>query len=107
EVYKAHVASDKDELDDANDYIGSTGADPRARIEQLKEQHQAGHNEGQPAAPQAAKASDLNYQAGTLLAQFRAWYGLRNKQIQLAQARQEALDTVQSMSKRHGLFTQR
>src|SRR5438132_4897408 len=107
DVAKAQLELDQDELDDAKDDLGRTGADPRARIEQLKEQHEAGHNEGQPAAPQAAQASDLNYQAGTLLAQFRAWYGLRNKQIQLAQARQEALDKVQSLSKRHDVFEQR
>src|SRR5712692_1569807 len=107
DVAQAQLELDKDELDDARDDLDRTGADPRARIEQLKEQHEAGHNEGQPGAPQAAKASDLNYQAGTLLAQFRAWYGLRNKQIQLAQARQEALDKVQSLSKRHDVFEQR
>ena len=107
DVAKAQLELDQDELDDAKDDLGRTGADPRARIEQLKEQHEAGHNEGQPGAPQVAKASDLNYQAGTLLAQFRAWYGLRNKQIQLAQARQEALDKVQSLSKRHDVFEQR
>ena len=107
DVAKAQLELDQDELDDAKDDLGRTGADPRARIEQLKEQHEAGHNEGQPAASQAAKASDLNYQAGTLLAQFRAWYGLRNKQIQLAQARQEALDKIQSLSKRHDVFKQR
>ena len=107
DVAKAQLELDQDELDDAKDDLGRTGADPRARIEQLKEQHEAGHNEGQPTASQAAKASDLNYQAGTLLAQFRAWYGLRNKQIQLAQARQEALDKVQSLSKRHDVFKQR
>ena len=107
DVAKAQLELDQDELDDAKDDLGRTGADPRARIEQLKEQHEAGHNEGQPTASQAAKASDLNYQAGTLLAQFRAWYGLRNKQIQLAQARQEALDKIQSLSKRHDVFKQR
>src|SRR5437660_612620 len=107
DVAKAQLELDQDELDDAKDDLGRTGADPRARIEQLKEQHEAGHNEGQPAASQAAKASYLNYQAATLLAQFRAWYGLRNKQIQLAQARQEALDKIQSLSKRHDVFKQR
>ncbi len=107
DVAQAQLELDKDELDDARDDLDRTGADPRARIQHLKEQHEAGQHEQQAAAPQTGKASDPNYEASTLLAQFRAWYALRGKQTQLAQARQEALDKIQSLSARHDALKQR
>src|SRR5712692_621705 len=107
DVAKAQLELDQDELDDARDDLDRTGADPRARIQHLKEQHEAGQHEQLAAAPQTGKASDPNYEASTLLAQFRAWYALRSKQRQLAQARQEALDKIQALSARHDAFKQR
>jgi len=107
DVAKAQLELDQDELDDARDDLDRTGADPRARIQHLKQQHESGHNEQQAAAPQTAKAPDLNYQANTLVAQFRAWCALRGKRTQVVHARQEALDKIQSLSNRHDTFKQR
>ncbi len=107
DVAKAQLELDQDELDDARDDLDRTGADPRARIQHLKQQHESGHTEQQAAGPQTAKASDLNYQANTLVAQFRAWCALRGKRTQLVHARQEALEKIQSLSNRHDTFKQR
>jgi small-conductance mechanosensitive channel len=105
DVAKAQLELDQDELDDAKDDLDRSGHDPRARIEHLKEQHEAGHAE-QATTPQPTKVSDLNYQASTLLAQLRAWNALRGKQAQLERTRQEALDKIQSLGAQRDAFKQ-
>jgi len=105
DVAKAQLELDQDELDDAKDDLDRSGADPRARIEHLKEQHEAGQG-AQAATPQPTKASDLSYEASKLVSQLRAWYALRNKHAQLEQARQEALDEIQSLGASRDAFKQ-
>jgi len=105
DVAQAQLELDQDELDDATEDVERSGADPQAKIERLRAQHEASHAEMLNPPPQGARA-DVNYQAGTLLGQFRAWNMLRGKLAQLEAARQETLDKIAYISARHNAFEQ-
>ncbi|HET9407156.1 MAG TPA: mechanosensitive ion channel domain-containing protein [Candidatus Sulfotelmatobacter sp.] len=102
-VAKGQFELDQDEFEDASEDLERAGGDPQAKIKQLLEQHEAGHNEAQ--APNTkAIATEQEYADHTLLAVFRAWAALRATTAQIEQARQEALDKAQQLSAQHEAF---
>ncbi|HMF90591.1 MAG TPA: mechanosensitive ion channel domain-containing protein [Candidatus Angelobacter sp.] len=93
-LQEATLEVDKEELDEARQELIQAGGDPRARIQQLIDQHEAlGHDHAAaPAggAPGKGPAALPEAESRTLLVQFRAWRRLVEKQQALAMAREEA-----------------
>jgi small-conductance mechanosensitive channel len=100
EVAQAQLALDQDELDDAAEDLEQAGGDPQAKIKRLKAEHEAGEHDASHAGS-AANPYEQDYQARTLLAVFRAWRALREKQALIADARQEAADKELRLNARH------
>src|SRR6202049_779595 len=107
EVAKGHIELDQYEVDDAAEDLAAAGADPGARIKQLKAEHDASDKEPESAPSPAAISAEQNYQAHTLLHVFRAWRKLPYNRLQIAAARQEAAAEVQKLNQQHEGFEKR
>ncbi len=107
EVAKGQLELDQYEVDDAAEDLARAGADPSARIRQLKAEHDASDKEPESAPSPAAISAEQNYQAHTLLHVFRAWRELHSKRLQIAGARQEAAAEVQKLNQQHEGFEKR
>lgn len=104
ELAQAQLTLDQDELDDAKQDLTRAGGDPESNIRRLIDQHEATqHASDSHAAP---AAPNIDYTAGNLSAQVRAWTTLRGKSGLLGQARQEALRDVPLLTARHQAFEQ-
>ena len=99
DVAQAQLELDQDELSDAKEDLVESGADPGALIQRQFDQHQAlEHGSGQKPV-EAGSATEVDYQAGHLLAQFEAWQALRSKITQLKQASDQAAQTIAKLDK--------
>ena len=107
EVAKGQLELDQYEVDDAAEDLARAGADPGARIRQLKAEHDASDKEPESAPSPAAISAEQNYQAHTLLHVFRAWRELHSKRLQIAAARQEAAAEVRKLNQQHESFEKR
>jgi small-conductance mechanosensitive channel len=101
DVAKAQLDLDQDELDDAGEDLERAGGDPQAKIRQLQQEHESGHNDPTAGTAAAASTAEQDYQAHTLLAVGRAWRALRAKTAQIEGARQETSDKEQQLNLRH------
>jgi small-conductance mechanosensitive channel len=100
DVAKAQMDLDQDELDDASEDLEQAGGDPQSKIKRLQDEHEAGdHNVA--AAGSAVDPHEQDYQAHTLLNVFRAWHALREKNVQLENAREETIAKQQYLTKKH------
>jgi len=107
EVAKAQLELDQDELDDAREDLARAGGNPQAKIQRLLQEHEAGaHNDG--AASAAANATEnTDFQSHNLAPQIRAWIALQQKRTLLAEARQDALNDIPTLTRAHDAFDQR
>jgi len=105
DVAKAQLELDQDELDDARQDLLRVGGNPQGKIQQLMQEHDAGAHADAAAANGSHPDSD--FQAENLYPQIRAWLSLHDKRLQLAQARQDALDDIPVLSRSHAIFDQR
>jgi small-conductance mechanosensitive channel len=105
DVAKAQLELDQDELDDAKQDLLRAGGNPQGKIQQLMQEHDAGAHAD--AAANTGSHPDGDYQAGNLYPQIRSWLSLHEKRLQLAQARQDALDDITVLTRSHDLFDQR
>jgi len=98
---QAQLELDQDESNDAKEDLIRSGADPGGLIQRQFDQHQAVEHgaDAKPAA--AANTREINYQAGSLWAQFSAWRALRSRAIPLQQARDEAGRTATALAEKH------
>jgi small-conductance mechanosensitive channel len=96
DVAQAQLELDQDELSDAKEDLVQSGADPGALIQRQFDAHQAAEHSGEQKPAEAGSATEVNYQAGHLLAQFEAWRALRSK---IEQLRQASTQTGQSVAK--------
>src|SRR5579863_794041 len=84
DVAQAQLELDQDELNDAKEDLVRSGADPGSLIQRQFDQHQAAeHASDDKPATVAGNHAEVNYQAGSLIAQFAAWRALRGKAMQL------------------------
>jgi small-conductance mechanosensitive channel len=100
DVAKAQLDLDQDELDDASEDLEQAGGDPQSKLKRLKAEHDAG-DQNPPPVGSAVNPQERDYQAHTMLAVFRAWKALREKQSSLEQAREEAAAKAQHLAERH------
>ncbi len=107
DVAQAQLELDQDESSDAKEDLIRSGADPGSLIQRQFDQHQAAEHgtDEKPAA--TATNPEVNYQAGSLWAQFAAWRALRDKAIPLQQARDEANRTATALAEKHALLDQK
>ena len=107
DVAQAQLELDQDESSDAKEDLIRSGADPGSLIQRQFDQHQAAEHgtDEKPAA--IATNPEVNYQAGSLWAQFAAWRALRNKAIPLQQARDEANRTATALAEKHAALDQK
>jgi small-conductance mechanosensitive channel len=104
DVAQAQLELDQDESNDAKEDLIRSGADPGSLIQRQFDQHQSaehGTDEKPAAAAAVANAPEVNYQAGSLWAQFAAWRALRSRAIPLQQARDEARQTAATLAEKH------
>ena len=106
DIAQAQLELDQDEANDAKEDLIRSGADPASLIQRQFDQHQAAEHgtDEKPAA--AANAPEVNYQAGSLWAQFAAWRALRSRALPLQQARDEAHQTASALVQKHAALDQ-
>lgn len=100
DVAQAQLELDQDELGDAKEDLVRSGADPGALIQRQFDEHQAAEH-GNEAKSAEGTSAEVNYQAGHLLAHLEIWRALRDKAIQLQNARGEAGQMAAKLSKSH------
>src|SRR5262249_382869 len=91
--------------DDARQDLFRAGGNPQGKIQQLMQEHDVGAHTN--ATANNGSHPDSEFQAENLYPQIRAWLSLHGKRLQLAQARQDALDKVPVLSRAHDVFNQR
>jgi small-conductance mechanosensitive channel len=102
DVAQAQLELDQDELNDAREDLVRSGADPGSLIQRQFDQHQAAeHTADEKPAQAAANKSEVDYQAGNLLAQFAAWRALRDKTVPLQRAHDEAVQAAAALTRAH------
>ena len=102
DIAQAQLELDQDEASDAREDLIRSGADPGSLIQRQFDQHQAAeHGADEKPAAAAANTQEINYQAGSLYAQFVAWRALRNQAIPLLEAQNEARQTAAKLVEKH------
>ena len=100
---KAQVALDQDEADDARQDLMRAGGDPQGRMEAMIQQHEA--------ASQSADSTRITVAAPVevrgLIHRVQSWSALRQKELQLGQAKAAAESLAVVFAKRHDLMKAR
>jgi small-conductance mechanosensitive channel len=100
EIAEAELALDEDELADAQEDLVRAGGDTQARLQQLRDEHEA----SQHAAPNPLEQRNDNASENgraNLLAQWREWSRLQSEQNQLRRASDLALSSAAELSTSH------
>ncbi len=106
DLLEATLEVDQEDFDALHEELIRAGGDPRSRIQQLKEQHEALDHEqsgvtqaqGKGAAPAGAAQEG---QSRVLIVQFRAWRQLSDKEKELAAAREELKGRLAGINREH------
>jgi small-conductance mechanosensitive channel len=101
DVAQAQFELDQDEANDAKEDLIRSGADPGSLIQRQFDQHQAAEHVADEKPGVAAHNPEVNYQAGSLWAQFAAWRALRSRALPLQRAREEARQTAGVLVEKH------
>jgi len=101
DVAQAQLELDQDEAADAKEDLIRSGADPGSLIQRQFDQHQAVEHAADEKPEAANNTPEVNYQAGSLWAQFTAWRALRNRTLPLQQAREEANQMAGTLVAQH------
>jgi small-conductance mechanosensitive channel len=102
DVAQAQLELDQDEAGDAKEDLIRSGADPGSLIQRQFDQHQAAeHAADEKPAAAVANNPEVNYQPGSLYAQFLAWRALRSKATPLLEAQSEARLTAAALVEKH------
>jgi small-conductance mechanosensitive channel len=97
DLAQSQLGLDKDELDEANQDLVDAGGNPQQQIETMVQEHEAQTKAHPPAAlPQAATADQ---QQGSL-GRFHQWRQLREKRLDLDDARSFAVQKAQALGSR-------
>jgi small-conductance mechanosensitive channel len=102
DLLQAQLELDKDDLDDANADLFRSGADTLSRVQRQFARYQASQQQNNAAIQQIASPGTEASASGTnLIAQFNAWRVVRAKELNLKQAREEALQKHEQLKKKH------
>ena len=97
DLAQSQLSLDKDELDEANQDLVEAGGNPQQQIEAMVQEHEAQTKAHPPAAPPQAGTTDQ--QQGSL-GKFRQWRQLRQKRLDLDDARSFAVQKAQALGSR-------
>jgi len=101
EIAQARLALLQDGLDDAKEDLIRAGGDPQAQIKQELEEHEAlHHGSGNSSSGSSSKPISFDVE-GNLVSQFRTWQRLRNNQMRLIQAQQQAQTYASTLTRKH------
>jgi small-conductance mechanosensitive channel len=100
QLSEATLDVDEQELDAARQELIRLGGDPRNKIQQLMDQHEASSH--QTATP--IRAGDASPQGRTLVVQFRAWRQWTSKEADLTKAREEIQSVQTELAREHKAF---
>ena len=107
DVTHAQLELDEDESEDAKNKLMRSGADPLGRIRRQFARHEAAQHQDDANHPQdIGNNAGSNYQTGHFVGQFRNWYAIHGKLIQLKQARDEASQTAAALDQTHDSLEQ-
>jgi small-conductance mechanosensitive channel len=102
ELAQAELGLDQDSLADAQQDLARTGGDTSSEIQRLWEQHQATEHEQGSAQGAVSRSAALGLSSGSsLIDKWRNWRAVRGYHAQVAQARQEALNSTSSVTQEH------
>ncbi len=102
QLQEAELSLHQGQLDDTKLDLMRAGGDLQSRIQRAFNQHEASAQQTDTNPSQAWQSKAESYQVpGTLVGQVRAWKQLRNKQQQVAAARQQADDLAADLDKKH------
>jgi small-conductance mechanosensitive channel len=97
DLAQSQLALDKDELDGANQDLLNAGGNPQQQIEVMVQEHEAQTKAHPPAV--LTQAGTADQQQGSL-GKFRQWRQLRQKQLELDDARSAAVEKAQALGSR-------
>jgi small-conductance mechanosensitive channel len=101
ETAQARVTLLQDSLDDAKEDLLRAGGDPQAQIKQEMEEHEAlQHGTANTSVSLQSKPVSFNVE-GDLISQLRTWQRLRNNQVRLLQASQQAEAYASTLTRKH------
>ena len=104
---QAQLELDEDDSDDTKSKLMRSGADPLGRIRRQFARHEAAQHQDDANHPQdIGNNAGSNYQTGHFVGQFRNWYAIHGKLIQLKQARDEASQTAAALDQTHDSLEQ-
>jgi len=110
ELTQATLEVDQEDLDALQQELIRAGGDPRSKIQQLKEQHEALDHEqtGVAATGKDSKSAPAAQegQSRILLVQFRGWRELQLKEKEFANAREELKVRLAQLAKDHQALEQ-
>lgn len=105
DLAQAQFSLDQDKLADAQEDLARAGGDPRAKIQQMLQQHEQSEAHKESGSSSAsASAQELaveNTAERNLVSQFRAWKSLNAKQGQLDAASAQALNFAAKLNQSH------
>jgi small-conductance mechanosensitive channel len=102
ELTQATLEVDQEDLEALHQELIRAGGDPRSKIQELKEQHEAlDHQEASPADAGSKSAADQEGQSRILITQFRGWRQLDLKEKELAAAREELKIRQADLTREH------
>jgi small-conductance mechanosensitive channel len=101
EIAQARAALLQDGLDDAKEDLIRAGGDPQAQIKQEMEEHEALQH-GSSNVPPSPSSKPVSFSVdGDLVSQARTWRRLRDDQVRLLQAKQEAETYARTLMQKH------
>jgi small-conductance mechanosensitive channel len=99
DVAQAQLELDQDELSDAKETLVQSGADPGALIQRQFDQHESAEHGAAAKPAEQESTAQVDYQAGHLLAQFKAWNELHGKIRQLRKASDQTGPVIDTLIK--------
>jgi small-conductance mechanosensitive channel len=105
DVAQAQLSLDQDQLADAQEDLARAGGDPRAKIQEMLQEHEQSEvhkgNDAGLASASSKESAVENAAERNVLAQLRAWKSLHAKQGELDSARAAALDFAAELTNSH------
>jgi small-conductance mechanosensitive channel len=103
DLLDAEQALDEDEIEDAQQELIQTGADPESAVQRQRDQHEAGEHEFDQRQSQnpVATAPAVDLSASNLVGQVRAWMWLGDKRAHIESARSQAEEIGNGLAEQH------
>src|SRR5262249_19871386 len=102
DLAEATLEVDQEDLEALRQELIRSGGDPRSKVQQLKEQHEAlDHEEEGVATARKDSTASSATDSRILIAQFRAWRELTARQQALAEAREELKPRLADLAREH------